>query len=93
MEQEQQDKLNQMEADAHQGVFSERDVCALIQCYREKCAQVDGLEEQVEDLDAQVCGVPIGEICRMAQGQATPKDRATITIWLTIEDQRRAVQP
>lgn len=48
------------------------------------------LEEQVEDLDAQVCGVPIGEICRMAQGQATPKDRATITIWLTIEDQRRA---
>ena len=53
-------------------------------------ACIDELEEQVEDLDAQVCGVPIGEICRMAQGQATPKDRATITIWLTIEDQRRA---
>ena len=39
MEQERQDKLNQMEADAHKGVFSERDVCALIQCYREKCAE------------------------------------------------------
>lgn len=27
-----------MEADAHRGIFNERDVCALIQCYREKCA-------------------------------------------------------
>ena len=64
---------------------------ALLDTVAELRAKVDKLEEQIEDLDAQVCGVPVGEICRMSQGRATPKDKATITIWLTIEDQRMAV--
>jgi predicted nucleic acid-binding Zn-ribbon protein len=55
-------------------------------------AKLDDAEEEIEDLQDQV--VPVGEICRMFQGRATPNDKATIAIWLTIQDQlRRAVQP
>ncbi len=48
MNQEDQDKLNQIEADAHRGVFSERDVCALIQCYREKCAELADVQKGLD---------------------------------------------
>ena len=51
MEQKDKDKLNQIEGDAHRGVFSERDVCAVIQCLRERDAAMVAVSDLMDRRD------------------------------------------
>jgi hypothetical protein len=49
--QEERHKLNQIEGDAHRGVFSERDVCAVIQCLRERDAAMVAVSDLMDRRD------------------------------------------